>query len=111
MSSNNVSYSRLVPEALSPLCSLDSGFWRPILKYASKLLIDIADILGSDTYFVAPIAIMPDPLPFTDSEGVILGDLQIVHRLHARDKHVAGDRAHASIASQDVHADLDLAHW
>ncbi len=54
--------------------------------------------------------IMYHPLPATHREGMILGYLQIIHRLGPRHHLPPGDDSHTAICSQEVHAQLDLTH-
>ncbi len=53
---------------------------------------------------------MHHPLPSTYCEGVILGDLQIIHRLRPRHHLPPGDHTDAPIGSQEMHPQLDLPH-
>ncbi len=54
--------------------------------------------------------IMHHPLPITYCEGVILGYLQIIHRLGPRHHLPARHHTHTPIRPQNVHAQLDLTH-
>ncbi len=53
---------------------------------------------------------MHHPLPITHRKGVILRDLQIVHRLRARHNLPASDHADLAVGSSHMHAYGDLAH-
>jgi len=53
---------------------------------------------------------MHHPLPSPHGKGVILGYLQIIHRLRPRHHLPASHDSHMAIRSQEVHPQLDLAH-
>src|SRR6266566_197766 len=77
----------------------------------TKMLVKKTLVSKAFPIATRPTMIMHHPLSSTHHKGMVLCYLQIIHHLGPRHHFPPCHHAHTPICSQDVHAQLDLAHW